>query len=151
MSCLLMVLLPHTGIVCNFLHTLHMSLHQWHSSPLWQNARCMHGVLHAFRNEMVGPETDCYLRNGGVRACTLQTWKWKRTNSCFPACMKQTQPACAVAALSVHTRLQTLINFPDWAEPLLMKRLILRAGGIFHHLMCLCDSSIPSCLVFLIS
>lgn len=53
------------------------------------------------------------------------------------------QPPRAVAALSVHARLQTLINLPDWAEPLLMKQLILRAGGMFHHLVHSCDSSIP--------
>lgn len=31
----------------------------------------------------------------------------------LPACTEQRQPPCAMAALSVHAWLQTLINLPD--------------------------------------
>lgn len=121
-----------------FILTLHVPLHQWYFL-----CGRMHGMAHAVSDEVVDAETDCHLLSGGIWTCLVQTWKWMRMKSLLLACTEQQQPPCAVAALFVHARLQTLINFPDWAEPLLMKRLILRAGGMFHHLVHSCDSGIP--------
>lgn len=120
------------------LHTCIVPMHQWLSL-----CGTMHGPAHAIVGEAIGVETDCHLLGGGRGTWLLQTWKWQRTKSLLPVCMKQQQPPCAVVARSVHARLHPLINFPGCAEPLLMKQLILRAGGMFHNLVHSVDSRIP--------